>query len=147
MTGLLLQGPPVFPGLGAELFLLGRLAFGGVLAFMGLNHFLQTDGMTGYAEAKGLPAPRLGVLVSGGTLVFGGLGVAFGVAPALAAGAVATFTLVSAVVFHDFWAVPDDQSQDELTQFLKNTVIFGAALGLLAVASVPWPYSLGVTLL
>ncbi|MFB6194522.1 MAG: DoxX family protein, partial [Halobaculum sp.] len=120
--------------------------FGAVLAFMGLNHFVQTDQMTGYAEAKGLPAPRAGVLVSGGTLVFGGLGIALGVFPTLAAGAVATFTLVSALVFHDFWAVPDDQTQDEMTQFLKNTVIFGGALAFLAFSAVPWPYSLGLSL-
>ena len=28
--------------------LLGRLLFGGVIAFTGFNHFLQTESMTGY---------------------------------------------------------------------------------------------------
>ena len=48
-----------------ELLLLGRLLFGGVLAFMGLNHFMNVEEMTGYAEFKGLPAPRFSVIASG----------------------------------------------------------------------------------
>ena len=51
-------------------FLLARVVFGGVLAFTGLNHFMDVEGMAGYAEFKGLPAPKLSVLGSGGLLVF-----------------------------------------------------------------------------
>ena len=132
---------------GAVAFLGARVLFGGVLAFMGLNHFLQTDAMTGYAEAKGLPAPRAGVLGSGGLLVLGGVGIVAGVAPVLSAGAVATFLLASAVLFHDFWAVEDpEQQQTEMTQFLKNAALVGGALALLAVGDVAWPYSVGASL-
>ena len=48
--------------------LVTRLLFGGVIAFMGLNHFLQTDEMTGYAQHKGVPAPQLSVIASGAAL-------------------------------------------------------------------------------
>ena len=34
-------------GLGAILILVGRLLFGGFLAFQGLNHFMNTDEMAG----------------------------------------------------------------------------------------------------
>ena len=74
-----------------ELFLLGRLLFGAVLAFMGLNHFLDVDAIAGYADAMGIPAARLSVLFSGGMLLFGGLGVASGAFPTLAAGALIVF--------------------------------------------------------
>ncbi|PSQ05521.1 quinol oxidase [Halobacteriales archaeon QS_6_71_20] len=146
---LLLQGASdLFDSAGAaEAFLLGRLLFGFVLAFMGLNHFMQTDAMAGYAEAKGLPAPRFGVLFSGGLLAFGGLGIAAGAFVTLAAGALATFLFVSAVVFHDFWAVPEDQQRDEMTAFLKNAVMAGGATALLGLTSVPWPYALDLGLL
>lgn len=147
-TLLLLQGSTAFDGpLAAEAFLLGRLLFGFVLAFMGLNHFAQADAMTGYARAKGLPAPRAGVLLSGGTLLFAGLGVAAGAFVVPAAGAAALFLLVSAAVFHDFWAVPEDQQQDEMTAFLKNTVMAGGALAFLGLASAPWPYAVGLAAL
>jgi uncharacterized membrane protein YphA (DoxX/SURF4 family) len=136
-----LEGP-----LASELLLLARLLFGGVLAFTGLNHFGNADAMTGYAEAKGLPAPRFGVVASGVLLVLGGLGVVLGVFPVLAAGALATFLVVSALLFHDFWAVPEDQQQDEMTQFLKNVALAGAALALLALGGTEWAYSLNVGL-
>jgi uncharacterized membrane protein YphA (DoxX/SURF4 family) len=130
----------------AEAFLLARVLFGGVLAFTGLNHFMQTDAMTGYAQAKGLPAPRFGVIASGVLLIGGGLAVIVGVFPAVAAAALAIFLVVSAVIFHDFWAVPEDQQQDEMTAFLKNTAMAGGALVLFALGGAAWPYALDIGL-
>ena len=131
---------------GEVAFLLARVLFGGVLAFMGFNHFQNVDEMAGYAEHKGLPAPRLAVVGSGLVLALGGVGVALGVVPVLAAGALATFLLVSAVTMHDFWAAPDEQVQEEMTQFLKNVSLAGGALVLLAVGGQAWPYAVGVGL-
>jgi len=125
-------------------FLLGRVLFGAVLAFMGLNHFQNADGMTGYADAKGLPAPRLAVVFSGGMLLFGGLGVAVGAYPVLAAGAIALFLLVSTPTMHDFWAVPEEQQQAEMTNFLKNVALLGGALVFLALSGNAWPYAVGI---
>ena len=130
--------------LDAVLLVVGRVLFGGVLAFTGLNHFTQTDQMAGYAEYKGLPAPRFSVLASGALLVLGGLGVIVGVFPVVAAIALAAFLLVSAVVMHDFWAVPDDQRQDEVNSFLKNVSLAGGSLVVAAVASSGWTLSIGV---
>ncbi|PAU84507.1 quinol oxidase [Halorubrum salipaludis] len=130
-----------------ELFLLGRLLFGATLAFMGLNHFMDLETMAGYAEFKGLPAPRFSVIASGLVLVLGGLGVAAGAFPVLAAGALAAFLLVSAVTMHDFWSVDDpEEKQSEMTSFLKNVYGAGAALALLAVGGTAWPYAAGLGL-
>lgn len=65
-------------GLGAIGFLIARILFGGLLAFQGLNHFQNADAMSGYAQSKGVPAARAGVLFSGGMLIFGGLGIVLG---------------------------------------------------------------------
>jgi uncharacterized membrane protein YphA (DoxX/SURF4 family) len=133
--------------LAGELFLLGRILFGATLAFMGLNHFMDLDTMAGYAEFKGLPAPRFSVIASGLVLVLGGLGVAAGAFPVLAAGALAVFLLVSAVTMHDFWSVDDpEEKQSEMTSFLKNVYGAGAAVALLAVGGTAWPYALGLGL-
>ena len=129
-----------------ELFLLARLLFGGVLAFTGLNHFLDTDSMAGYAEFKGLPAPRASVLLSGGLLIFGGLSLVTGVLPTVGAGGLAVFLLLSGITMHDFWAVDGEDKQTEMTQFLKNVYGSGAALAFLVAASVPWPYALNIGL-
>ncbi|MFW6321759.1 MAG: DoxX family protein [Halohasta sp.] len=137
----------MFEAAGAgELFFLARLLFGGVLAFTGVNHFIDTDAMAGYAEFKGLPAPRASVLVSGGLLVFGGLSLVAGVYPTIGAGGLAVFLLVSGVTMHDFWAADEADKQTEMTQFLKNVYGAGAALAFLVAASVPWPYALGIGL-
>ncbi|WP_254274280.1 DoxX family protein [Haloarcula marina] len=137
----------VFEAAGAaELFLVARLLFGGVLAFMGLNHFMNAESMAPYAEAKGLPLPKASVYVSGGLLAVSGVLVILGAYVVVAAGALATFLLASAVTMHDFWAVPEDQQQNEMTQFLKNVVMAGGALVVLTLAGTAWPYSVGLSL-
>lgn len=128
----------------AELFLLGRILFGGVLAVTGVNHFMGAEGMIPYAESKGLPAPAAAVYGSGGLLVVSGVAIIVGAYPILAAGALGTFLLVAAVTMHNFWAVPEEQQQTEMTQFLKNVALAGGAFAVLAVSGTAWPYSLGL---
>lgn len=128
------------------LLLFSRLLFGGVIAFMGLNHFLQLDHMTGYAQFKGLPAPKLSVLASGALLVLGGLGIVVGVFPLISALAVAGFLLAAGLTMHNFWAVSEDEQEDEFTNFLKNIVMAGGALAIAGLATQSWAYSLGVGL-
>lgn len=137
----------MFETAGADVvFLLARVLFGGVLAFTGLNHFTDIEAMAGYAEYKGLPAPRLSVLASGGLLIFGGLSIVVGAFPAVGAGALAVFLVASAVTMHDFWAAEGDDAQTEMTQFLKNVYGAGAALAFLVLAGTPWPYAVNVGL-
>lgn len=128
------------------LFLLARVLFGGTLALMGLNHFMDTDSMTQYATFKGLPAPKLAVLVSGGVLVLGGLSIILGVLAGPGATLLAGFLVVSALTMHDFWTMEGEDAQNEMTHFLKN--LFGAAgaLAFAALATVPWPYALNIGL-
>jgi uncharacterized membrane protein YphA (DoxX/SURF4 family) len=149
MSGVLLQGGPALfgsPGAG-EVFLLARLLFGGVLAFMGINHLTNVGDMAGYAEMKGLPAPELTVVGTGVMLVAGGLAIITGAFVVLGAGALAVFLLASAVLMHDFWTIDDpEQQQTEMTQFLKNVVMAGAALAFLTLASAPWPYAVDLAL-
>lgn len=143
MSLVALQSPSaLFGDGGALVFLLARVAFGGAFVVFGLNHFLNAESMSGYAGAKGVPAPSLAVPFTGGMLVFGGLAVALGVVPLYGAGAVAAFLLVTTPVMHDFWAAPEGEVQSELTDFLKNVALFATALAFLAVSAAPWPYAL-----
>lgn len=124
--------------------LVGRILFGGIIAFTGLNHFMQTEEMTGYAQHKGLPAAKLGVLLSGVVLVLGGLSIVVGVFPVIGAFAVAGFLVIAALTFHDFWAVPEDQKQTEMTHFLKNIALAGGAFAIAALGWETWAYALNV---
>jgi uncharacterized membrane protein YphA (DoxX/SURF4 family) len=129
-----------------ELFLVARVLFGVILAFMGLNHFVQLDQMSQYASFKGLPAPKLSVGVSGLVLAGGGVGIVFGVAPVLAGLALAGFLVVAAVTMHDFWAVGEEDQQDEMIQFLKNLGLAGGALAFVVLGFLEWPYAVNLGL-
>ncbi|QCJ48024.1 DoxX family protein [Haloprofundus sp. MHR1] len=137
-----LQSTVAFDGPAGLAFLLGRVLFGAILAFNGLNHFLNGDQLIGYARAKGVPAPGIAVPFTGGMLLFGGVGVALGLLPTLAAGALVVFLLVTTPLMHDFWAAPAEQQQSEMTSFLKNVAMLGGALVFLGLSAVPWPYAL-----
>lgn len=136
----------MFTGVEGAILFLGRLLFGGIIAFTGLNHFLQTEQMAGYARHKGLPAPTLSVLASGAVLVVAGSSIIVGVFPVISALVVAGFLVVAGVLFHDFWAVPEDRQQTEMTQFLKNVALAGGALVIAAVGTEQWAYSAGIGL-
>jgi putative oxidoreductase len=113
------------------LALIGRIVYSVLLIFMGANHFMNADTMTGYAQSKGVPAPRLAVLGSGAWLIVGCLGILLEIQPLIAGIMVAIFLVATAVMIHDFWAVDDEQVQMvEMTQFLKNMVMAAAALAL-----------------
>jgi putative oxidoreductase len=133
-------------GLEGALLLGARLLFGGLLTFQGLNHFLDLEGMTGYADAKGVPLPGVGVIASGLMLVAGGLGIALGVFPAIAAGALVVFFVVTTPLMHDFWAVGEEQAQNEMIHFIKNVELLGASLLFLAISGMEWAYAVGVGL-
>ena len=131
-------------GLGAILILVGRLLFGGFLAFQGLNHFMNTDEMAGYAESKGVPAARFGVIASGIMLLLGGLGIVLGVYPIIAAGMLAVFLVLVTPVMHDFWAAPEEEQQNEMVNFIKNVELLGASLVFLVLGGETWGYALNI---
>jgi uncharacterized membrane protein YphA (DoxX/SURF4 family) len=114
----------------------GRALFGGVLAFMALDNLRNLQGRTQYAKSKGAPAPEWTVPANSLGLLLGGLGVALWRLPRASAIAVAGFFLSVTPMMHDFWNAEDDeQKQQEMTQFLKNSALLGAALTFLNLAA------------
>jgi putative oxidoreductase len=69
-------------------------------------------------------------IFTGGQLLLGGLAIIIGVYPVLGAGALVVFLPIAAVTMHDFWTVPEEQQQTEMTQFLKNIAMTGGGTGL-----------------
>lgn len=116
-------------------FRLGRLLYGGILAVMAVDGLKNAEGRAAYAEAKGVPMPETSNKAAHGLLLFGGAGVALWRLPRLAALAIATFFVGVTPMMHDFWAVEEDQKQQEQINFLKNAALLGTALALLGVAS------------
>jgi uncharacterized membrane protein YphA (DoxX/SURF4 family) len=48
-----------------SLVLIGRILFGAYWVMAGASHFKDLEMMSGYAKAKGTPAPRLAVAATG----------------------------------------------------------------------------------
>lgn len=132
---------------GGIAFLAGRILFGLVLAVMGINHFMDLESMSGYAEMKGVPAPRLAVLGSGLMLLGGGVSIAVGIVPLIGGILIAIFFIGVTPVMHDFWSFDDpEERQGEMTHFLKNVTLLGGALIFIALADNTWPYALNIGL-
>lgn len=108
--------------------LLGRLLFASGLAALAVLNLTNLDGRVAYADAKGVPfADRL-VPASTGLLLGGSLGIASWTLPKLSATAVGGFFAGVTPLMHDFWAVDDESRSEELTSFLQNLTLFGAAV-------------------
>ncbi|WP_254534060.1 DoxX family protein [Natrinema gelatinilyticum] len=108
--------------------LLGRLLFASGLAVLALRNLTNLDGRIAYAEAKGVPLADRLVPASSGLLLGGSLGIGFWKLPKLSAASVTTFFVGVTPVMHDFWAVGEDSRDEELTSFLQNLVLLGAAI-------------------
>jgi len=108
---------------------IGRILFAIMFVLGGVNHFTQAEGMTGYAQHKGVPAAKVANLVSGAILVLGGLSIILGVYADLGTLAVSVLLIVMAVMMHDFWKQSDAQAkQTEMISFLKNISMAGGGL-------------------
>lgn len=111
------------------LLVIGRVLFALIFINSGIAHLTKLQAMTGYAQFKKVPAPKLAVIVTGLMLIIGGLYIAFGVYADLGALLLALFLVASAFMMHNFWTIQDDQAkQGETINFFKNLSLAGAAL-------------------
>jgi putative oxidoreductase len=125
------------------LFLLGRILYGGVLIFMGLNHFMNLQQMTGYAESKGVPSAQIAVIGSAILLIVGAISIITGYQTTIGVGLLAVFFIPVTLMMHPFWKDEDPaEKMGNMTNFMKNIVILGGALMFLQIEA--WPLSLAI---
>ncbi len=121
------------------LHILGRTIFGAYFVYNGVNHFLNREMMSRYANSKGVPNPEAAVPASGGLLLAGGLSILAGLKPRQGLAAVIAFLVPVTLEMHRFWEVQDPQQRNaERVNFLKNVALIGAALTMLEIED-PWP--------
>jgi uncharacterized membrane protein YphA (DoxX/SURF4 family) len=124
------------------LFLAGRVLFGGLFLYNGLNHFLHYEATRGYTTYKHVPMPAVATMISGVWLLAGGASVVTGFRPEIGLGLIVAFLAVVTPKMHDFWTVTDaTHRMGEFINFQKNVALAGAALMMFAIPR-PWPYSL-----
>jgi len=124
------------------LFLAGRVLFGGLFVYNGVNHFRNYAAIRGYCAYKGVPMPGPSAIASGVWLLASGVSVVAGFRPEAGLALIVLFLLVVTPVIHDFWTVADPaQRMGEFVNFTKNAALMGAAL-MMSLLPRPWPYSL-----
>jgi putative oxidoreductase len=125
-------------------FLLGRVLFGGFFLYNGINHLLNAEKMTPYAQSKGVPVPELAVKLTGVSLLVGGSSLLLGVKPKLGAAAILGFLAGVSPIMHDFWRNEDPKEREtNMIDFMKNAALAGGALALMGVDE-PWEASVPV---
>lgn len=114
---------------------LGRLLYGGILAYMSVDGFLNNEKRVKAAEQSGVPMPEFLVPFVTGMLLVANLGIVFWKYPRASAGAIIMFFLGTTPVIHNFWTMEGKERQENKINFLKNCALLGAAIMLLGAAA------------
>lgn len=114
------------------LALIGRILIAYLFIPAGFGKLMGFGGTVGYITSAGLPLPEVAAAVA--IVIELGLGIALllGFKTRWTAIVMAIFTVVTALFFHKYWAVPDAMKMMQQINFNKNMAIAG---GLLAFAA------------
>lgn len=123
-------------------FIIGRIIFGLYFLKNAYNHLAHSGHLVGYAQSKGVPSPKIAIIVSGLLMLAGGLSMVFGVYTCWGAIALLAFLVPVTIMMHAYWKIQDPMARmSERIAFEKNVALIGAVLMTFAIA-IPWPWSL-----
>jgi putative oxidoreductase len=108
--------------------LIARFLLALMFVLAGASKFAGLGGTAAYIGSKGLPMPMLLAVATAALEVLGGLAIIIGFQARLAALALALFTLLATLVFHNFWTLPADQQMVQQLMFMKNLSVIGGLL-------------------
>lgn len=123
--------------------LVGRILLAAIFIKSGFGKITGFEGTVGAIASKGLPLPQVGAILAILVELGGGILLAVGFKARWAALAIAIFTIVAGIFFHNYWAVEAAQRMGQEINFWKNVAITGGALGFFAFG--PGRYSVDKT--
>ncbi|HYS07235.1 MAG TPA: DoxX family protein [Myxococcales bacterium] len=106
--------------------LIGRVAHGLIFLVSGFGKLTAWSGTAAYAASKGVGTALLAIAAALEPL--GAISIVLGFKARWGALALLIFLVPVTLVFHNFWAVPAQQQQLEMVNFLKNLGIAGGLL-------------------
>jgi len=112
--------------------LAGRILLGLLFVLSGFGKIAGFEGTVGYIAAQNLPLPAVLAVLTILVELGGGLALVTGFYTRQSALVLAAFTLLTAFVFHAFWAAPEAARMMQQINFLKNLSIAGGMLVLAA---------------
>lgn len=110
--------------------LIARVLLALMFLLAGLSKFTGLEGTAGYIASKGLPMPQVLAVATAALEVGAAVLLIVGWQARWAALALAAFTLLASVIFHNYWAMPAEQQMMQRLMFMKNIAVVG---GLLAI--------------
>jgi len=117
------------------LLLIGRILLAAIFVISGITKFYALGATAGYIASKGLPVAWLLAPVTAIVEVVLGLAIIAGFKTRWAAAALALFSLLTILFFHDFWNMADQERSMNQIQAMKNIAMAGAFLILMAAGS------------
>ena len=114
-----IQGIPV---------VIARVLLALMFVLAGIGKLGGLEGAAGYIASKGLPAPMLLAVAAGVVELVAGVLLIIGWQARWAALALAAFTVVASVIFHNYWAMPAEQQMMQQLMFMKNLAVTGGLL-------------------
>jgi putative oxidoreductase len=112
--------------------LVGRVLLALMFVTAGFSKLTALEGTAGYIASVGLPAPMLLAVAAGVLELVAGVLIIVGWQARWAALALAAFTIVASVLFHNYWAMPADKAFMQQLMFMKNLSVTGGLLVLFA---------------
>ncbi len=118
--------------------LVGRVLMAALFLPAGVSKIAGFAGTVGYIASKGVPLPEAAAIIAIIVEVGGGLALILGVKTRWAALALALFTLIATLMFHNYWTLPADQQMMQQLMFMKNIAVIGGLLTLAAWGAGAW---------
>ena len=116
------------------LIVAGRILYGGVMIFAGVNNYLNLKVMADLTKSKGMPLPTPCVVIASAICILGGLSILTNHQIKIGVFLIWLFLAPSTVIIHNFWTVEDPMVKgNEMGHFLKNLLILAGALIFLAL--------------
>jgi putative oxidoreductase len=108
--------------------LLGRLMLAYIFVLSGYGKIVGFAGTAGYMAKYGMPMVEVLLVATIAIELVGGLMLVVGWKARWAALAIFLFMIPTTLIFHAFWASPQDQVMMQTIQFQKNLAIMGGML-------------------
>ncbi len=107
---------------------IARILLALMFVLAGFSKLTGLEGTAGYIASKGLPMPMVLAVAAGVVELVAGVLLIIGWQARWAALALAGFTVVASVIFHNFWAMPAEQQMMQQLMFMKNLAVTGGLL-------------------
>ena len=116
---------------------LGRLLLTTIFLASAVGMISDWEGPAQMMRDKGLPAVDALLAIAVVLEIVGGLMVLLGLHARWGGVVLLAFLVPVTIIMHDFWAVPKEQAQEQMINFMKNVSIIGAVLIVIALGAGP----------